>query len=245
MDKNQDLIKQLATLLGKFEVVDLSHTLQEGIPSFPTHSKFFHMPWPQPNDPATMFQILMHEHNGTHVDAPAHFIRGEIDPERHWMHTISPDNLLAPCKVLNFSASPPGNKLLYLASVKQWEETNNLKIEPGDVVIFNFGIHRFWGLGEAGWKYTEWWPGLARDTSEYLAQIGVKAVGTDTLGLDCQGSTEIPAHDTLLVRGILIMENLANLDNLPPACFFMAIPLKIFEGTASPIRALALVPKGE
>jgi kynurenine formamidase len=55
-------------------------------------------------------------------------------------------------------------------------------------------------------------------------------------------------HDTLLVRGILIvpiMENLTNLEHLPPACFFMAIPLKIYEGTASPIRALALVPKGE
>jgi kynurenine formamidase len=85
---------------------------------------------------------------------------------------------------------------------------------------------------------------LDRDTAQYLAEIGVGAVGTDTLGLDCLGSVEIPAHDILLVRGILIMENLTNLENLPPACFFMAIPLKIYEGTASPIRALALIPKG-
>lgn len=243
MDNSRDLITNMAQLLHNFDIVDLSHTLQEGIPSFPTHSKFFHMPWSQPNDPATMFQILMHEHNGTHVDAPAHFIRGKIDPERHWMHTIAPDSLLAPCKVLDFSASPP-EQVLYLDKVKEWEEKHH-KIETGDIVIFNFGVHKLWQIGDEGWKYCEWWPGLARDTSEYLAEIGVRAVGTDTLGLDCMGSTEIPAHDTLLVRGILIMENLTNLQNLPSRCFFMAIPLKIYEGTASPIRALALVPKGD
>lgn len=238
---NQDLITELALLLSKFDIVDLSHTLQEGIPTFPTHSKFFHMPWAQPNDPATMFQILMHEHNGTHVDAPAHFIRGKIDPERHWMHTIAPDRLLAPCHVLDFS-NPASEQLLHLEQVKQWE-ADHQTIQPGDVVIFNFGIHKRWKLGEAGWSYAEGWPGLARDTAEYLAEVGVKAVGTDTLGLDCYGSTEIPAHDTLLVRGILIMENLTNLEGLPPRCFFMAIPLKIYEGSASPIRALALIPK--
>jgi kynurenine formamidase len=243
MNNNLDPITELAHLLGKFDLVDLSHTLQEGIPSFPTHSKFFHMPWPQPNDPALMYQILMHEHNGTHVDAPAHFIRGDIDPEHHWMHTVAPDRLLAPCNILDFSASPP-EELLELERVKAWEGTHH-KIASGDIVIFNFGVHKRWALGEAGWQYAERWPGLARDTSEYLAKIGVKAVGTDTLGLDASGSTDIPAHDTLLVRGILIMENLTNLDNLPPRCFLLAIPLKIYEGTASPIRALALIPKGD
>jgi arylformamidase len=241
VDVTQNPIDQLDKLLSEFEVVDLSHLLREGIPSFPTHSKYFHMPWKQPNDPATMYQLLMHEHNGTHVDAPAHYIRGGLDPQRHWMHFVSPDALLGPCNLLDFSSSPP-EQLLYLEQVKRWEEANH-KIQPGDIVIFNFGIHNLWGLDEAGWKYHERWPGLARDTAEYLAEIGVRAVGTDTLGLDCSGSTEIPSHDTLLVRGILILENLTNLEGLPARFFFMAIPLNIYEGTASPIRALALVPK--
>ena len=71
----------------------------------------------------------------------------------------------------------------------------------------------------------------------------IAAGGTDTLGLDCSGSTEIPAHTTFLVNNILIMENLTNLDSLPLRFNFVAIPLKIKKGTASPIRALAFIEK--
>ena len=42
---------------------------------------------------------------------------------------------------------------------------------------------------------------------------------------------------------IMIIENLANLDILPIRFNFLAIPLKIKKGTASPLRALALVDK--
>ncbi len=49
---------------------------------------------------------------------------------------------------------------------------------------------------------------------------------------------------TLLPEGsVLIMENLANLHLLPPVSFFMALPLKIKNGTGSPIRAVALVER--
>ena len=68
-------IDLLSEVLARFEVRDLSHQLEEGIPFFPTHSRFYHMPANRDDDPAMMFQILMHEHNGTHVDAPAHDAR--------------------------------------------------------------------------------------------------------------------------------------------------------------------------
>ena len=57
-------------------VIDLSQTLEEHMPHFPTHSKFFHNLWSSYDGRALAHYLLvMHEHNGTHVDAPVHFLK--------------------------------------------------------------------------------------------------------------------------------------------------------------------------
>lgn len=40
-----------------------------------------------------------------------------------------------------------------------------------------------------------------------------------------------------------MIEELKNLDKLPTVCYFVATPLKIKNGSGSPIRPFALVPK--
>ena len=100
------LIDDLAAMLGRFTVRDLSHALREGIPFFPTHTRFYHLDANKSDDPAVMFQILMHEHNGTHVDAPAHYIREGPDPTRHFMHSVAPTALMGPACVLDLSDDP-------------------------------------------------------------------------------------------------------------------------------------------
>jgi arylformamidase len=57
------------------------------------------------------------------------------------------------------------------------------------------------------------------------------------------GGGELAAHYTLLPAGIAIMENLANLSRLPAESFVVALPLPIANGTGSPVRAIALVPR--
>ena len=83
--------------------------------------------------------------------------------------------------------------------------------------------------------------GLSVRAAELLRDRGVKAVGTDCVGLDSGdgGHGELPAHRTLLPAGILIMENLANLWRIPEVSFLLALPLPIAGGTGSPIRAVA------
>ena len=85
-------------------------------------------------------------------------------------------------------------------------------IGAGDIVIFNFGWHRKWASNDPSFSFLESWPGLDRGASEHLLDLGVAAVGTDCLGLDRLDSKDIPAHDTLLKKHVLIIENLANLD---------------------------------
>jgi kynurenine formamidase len=230
----------LADLLAGFEVRDLSHTLEEGIPFFPTHTRFYHLRADRSDDPAVMFQLLMHEHNGTHVDAPAHYIREGPDPARHFLHSVPAAALIGTARCIHVPGPPA--RLLSLGTVEDWERRYGA-IERDEIVILNFGWHRKWKLGAEGGEFIASWPGLGAEAAVYLRKRGVRAVGTDCLSIDCSGSTEIPAHDNFLRNGILIMENLADLDELPERFFFLAAPLKIKEGSGSPIRALALVPK--
>ena len=71
----------------------------------------------------------------------------------------------------------------------------------------------------------------------------MKAVGTGCLSVDPAGASGdgLAAHYTLLPNGVLILENLANLDLLPDRCFLIALPLPIAAGTGSPVRAFAIV----
>ena len=70
---------------------------------------------------------------------------------------------------------------------------------------------------------------------------GVRLAGTDCLSIDHFTSKDFPAHNTLLGADVLIGENFANLDKLPPWSFLTALPLPIENGTGSPVRAIAFV----
>ena len=225
--------------ISNFKIIDLSHILEEGIPNFPTHTKYYHLNANQIDDPAEMSQILMHEHNGTHVDAPAHYIKSGAK-KKHFIEYVNPTTLIGSAVHINLNKYK--KKLVTKSTILKWEK-NNCLIKKDDIVILNFGWHKKWKLGKMGNDYINSWPGLDLSSSKYLLRKKVCAVGTDTLGLDCCGSTNIPAHTTFLVNNILIMENLTNLDSLPIRFNFVAIPLKIKKGTASPLRALALVNK--
>jgi arylformamidase len=237
---NSEPIAALVSALARFEVRDLSHLLRNGIPHYPTHTPFVHIKAGREDDPAVMFRIEMHEHNGTHVDAPAHYIAGGPDPARDFLHTIDPMHLVGPAAVIH--ADDFLEDLLPLGHLLAWEDANG-PVAAGEAVIFNFGWHRKWQTGAAGASFVRRWPGLSRELAAALRERGVRAVGTDCLGLDCSGSVEIPAHDILLRDHILIMENLAHLDGLPARIFLLAAPLPIHDGSGSPIRALALIPR--
>lgn len=61
------------------------------------------------------------------------------------------------------------------------------------------------------------------DLSHTLEE-GISLVGCDTAAIDAFGAEENPAHYTLLGNEVYIVENMKNLDKLPPFCFFMAFP---------------------
>jgi kynurenine formamidase len=126
--------------------------------------------------------------------------------------------------------------------IEAWEKEHG-SIEVRDKVLIRYGWDRRWATGPEGWRFIEDWPGLSGEAAEYLVDKGVSLVGCDTLAIDAAVSRENPAHHALLGTEVYIVENLNNLDLLPPFCLFLALPLKIRGGSGSPVRAAALVPR--
>ena len=78
---------------------------------------------------------------------------------------------------------------------------------------------------------------------------GIRGFGTETVGTDSGQATHFsppyPAHYYLHGAGRYGLQCMCNLDLLPPTgAMLFAAPLKIKQGTGSPLRVLALVPNG-
>lgn len=234
----------LADSLGEYRAIDLSRLLVDGIPTYPTHPKYFQMKWCSMGDPAEMNQLVLGEHTGTHLDAPSHFVPALDDPARRHVHELPLERFYGRALKMTFGPFAPGNAVVTLADVRAWEKTH-LPVRSGDVVLVDFQWGGRWQPGPGGFAFLDRWPGLARDAAEYLVERGVKLVGTDCISLDPGdgGGGMLPAHYTLLPRGVLILENVANLALLPPVSVFMALPLHIYGGTGSPVRAVAFVKR--
>ncbi len=112
------------------------------------------------------------------------------------------------------------------------------EIKDGDKVLLHTGWEDHWGSDD----YINSHSGLGKDAAKFLVKKGVDLVGIDTPNLDHPDASDFPAHHTLLGSQVLIVENLCNLGSIGGKRFtFIALPLKIKEGTGSPIRAIALL----
>ncbi|HVE65842.1 MAG TPA: cyclase family protein [Thermoanaerobaculia bacterium] len=73
-----------------------------------------------------------------------------------------------------------------------------------------------------------------------LAERGAILVGTDALSIDPEDAEDLPAHRTLLSRGVALLEHLA-LDAVDPGDYqLVALPLRFDDLDASPVRAILI-----
>jgi kynurenine formamidase len=117
-------------------------------------------------------------------------------------------------------------------------------IEKGDAVLIRTGWIRYFVDPQEYVSHEHGCPGLIEEGAEWLVEKGAAYVGGDTLALEKTPTASLPVHVILLVRnGIHILEALY-LEELAKdevyEFLFMASPLKIRGGTASPVRPLAV-----
>jgi kynurenine formamidase len=192
------------------------------------------------------------EHSGTHFDAPHHWITGK-DYSDGYTDTIPAKNFVAPVNVIDCSKETAENAdfLLTAEGVKAWEAANG-DIKPGEWVVMrtdwdkrNTDENAFLNADENGPHS----PGPTPDCIQYILERGAIGWGTQCIGTDAgaAGGFEIPfpAHNLLHKNNRYGLASLVNLDKLPPkGAILIVAPLKIVQGTGSPVRALALVNKG-
>jgi len=195
--------------------------------------------------------MVLGEHSGTHFDAPHHWITGKDYPDG-FTDTLDVQRLVAPVNVIDCSAQSNADPdfLLDAAAVKAWEATHG-EINKGEWVVMRsdwdsrVGETEFLNTDDTGPHS----PGPTVDCIEYLLSKGIVGWGTQCIGTDAgqAGGMEppYPAHNLLHKNNCFGLASLANLSKLPAkGAILIATPLKIEHGTGSPIRALALVPKG-
>jgi kynurenine formamidase len=233
--------QSLSQFLDSMKLIDLSHTLEEQIPAVPTHSKFGHQLWHSYafGDVALTYNLTMNEHSGTHVDAYSHFIQ-EGEAHQH-IDEIPLEKFCGPCVKIDLSFLGPKGEATD-QHVRDWEKKHG-PIQPGDVVLIDFGWSKYWKKRPHDYDFVHNHPGVGASLAKYLVEKQVRLVGVDTISVDVCDTTEFPAHYTLLGNQIPIAENLKNLDQIESRGIFMAFPLPIKEGSGSPVRAVAWVPK--
>lgn len=237
-------VPALAAALRGLRVVDLSPTLERGIPNWPLHPPLVIEPVREAARDGYYCQLLViSEHTGPHVDAPPHIHPGMMD---RTIDTVPPEHLIAPACLYDFAALElqPG-ELLTLAHVLEYERRTGIAVGEEEIALVNFGwMRRHWRTDHRSAFFVRNAPGIAEDAVIHFRDRRVRAVGCDTVACDMPvvdgvgGDTT--GHTThWLPRGILIIEMLCNLEQLSPRSLFVATPLKIRNGSGSPIRPLA------
>jgi kynurenine formamidase len=194
--------------------------------------------------------LRLGEHTGTHFDAPVHWITGR-DLQENACDTIPAKRFVGPACVIDIERETEENPdfLVTPARIAQWESQNG-RIPVGSWVLLRTGWSRrqgaaaFLNVGADGPHS----PGFDASASRLLAQdrdvlgVGVETVGTDA-GQAATFDPPFPNHTIMHGAGKLGLASLCNLDRLPPTgAVVIAAPLKIVNGSGSPLRVLAIAP---
>ena len=253
------LLSDLACALAdqSVKIIDLTHTLDPDFPVIILPPEFnqcarFRMEEISAYDhrgPAWKWHnITLSEHTGTHFDAPAHWISGRDLPDNS-VDTIKPENFVGPVVVIDCSAGASNNEDFELTPelIFAWETIHGAI--PNDAWVL---MRTDWSK-KSGAAYLNMRddgphsPGPTPDAIQFLInERNIRGFGTETVGTDSgQGShytPPYPAHFYLHGAGKFGLQCLANLDQLPPkGAILLAAPLKIKDGTGSPLRVMALV----
>jgi len=188
------------------------------------------------------------EHTGTHFDAPVHWVTGKDLPDNR-CDTIPAERFVGPACVIDVSAatSEDPDFLLTPDRIRAWEAEHGV-IPAGSWVLLRTDWSKrkdpvaFQNVGADGPHS----PGFRKDATELLIARDVLGVGVETIGTDAGQAggfdPPFPNHTLMHGAGKFGLASLINLDQLPPTgALLIAAPLKIVNGSGSPLRVLALV----
>ena len=239
--------------LSKARVVDLSHPLNaqtlywptspstfklEQIAYGPTEGGFFY----------SAYSFCAPEHGGTHLDAPIHF-----SERGHTADRIPLRQLMGNAAVIDISAKAArdADYRLTREDVLGFERRHG-RIAPGTIVVLRTGWSSRWpdrkaylGDDTPGDASKLRFPSYGVDAARLLVdERRIGALGIDAASIDYGQSSDFMVHRIAAAANVPGLENLTNLDSLPPkGAVVIALPIKIEGGSGGPIRVAALISR--
>lgn len=226
-------------------LVDLSHTVREGLVTYPGLPAPTITPFLTRADsvakyaPGTQFAmdvLTMIGNTGTYLDSPFHRYDDGTDLSGLGLETL----VGLPAEVFRLS--------------EPVDPSRGGRRGIGAEVFFDRDLAGSAVLLQTGWDrrfgtpaYGEPAPFLTEAGAQHLVDAGVTLVGIDSLNIDdtdpvTSGGAR-PAHSLLLAAGIHVVEHLTNLGDVPPrGARFTAVPPKVEGFGTFPVRAFAEVP---
>lgn len=202
------------------KIHDISQTIRTGIPVWPGDSEFsIDKTWSlDMTCPVNVSKLTLSTHTGTHADAPVHYGNGGDD--------ISEVSLVPYLGEVHVVDAIDCGALI---------EPHHIEDELPDrvvrVLVRTFGKY-------PGDKWPDGFSAFHKDTIHMLAAKGCILVGIDTPSVDPESSKDLPSHNAIKKYGMAILEGLVLSDIVAGTYELIALPLKIAEGDASPVRAV-------
>ena len=213
------------------KIIDLTLTVSDKIPTFPSSPQPNFIPWENIKEDGYNLEVLfLSSHTGTHMDAPHHFLEKGAK-----IHEISLKKLVSEAALIQCRKN--GGQSITKTDIQKFEK-NHGKIENFSSVIFYTG----WQKNLQKKYYFTKNPGLSVSAAKYLTSKKISLVGIDSPSIDLGKDPKFSVHKIFAKKGVLIVENLANLDKIKSPTFHLVVlPLKLKNATGSPVRAIAFV----
>ena len=234
-------------------IVDLTHAFGKGTiywPTSPTRFSLQQLSYGKTEGGwfYSSYSICTPEHGGTHLDAPIHFAEGKRTTDQ-----VPLEQLIGSAVVIDITAKAAANRdyRLTVDDVAAFEKRYG-RIAAGTIVLLRTGWSRHWpdvkaylGDDTPGDASKLSFPIYGPDAARLLVEDRRAGVlGIDTASIDIGRSTDFSVHRIAAAENVVGLENLMNLDQLPPTgATVIALPMKIEGGSGGPLRAVAMIPR--
>lgn len=177
---------------------------------------------------ATMLHL--YSHCGTHMDAPCHFL-----PSGQTMDRLNLEAVCGAARIVNIAPAQPSQWI----TIERFESALTTPLEIGERIL----LRTDWYKRYPSEDYRNRLPRISLELAAWMADKQVRLLGVEPPSVaDVNNRTELTeVHQTLFRAGVVIVEGLAHLDQIPDdRCEFIALPLNIVEGDGCPVRAIAI-----
>ena len=212
-------------------IIDLSHPIGPATPVYPRYPRVTVtvLDSTSKSTPAKRHLNSSHVglgvHTGTHLDAPLHFYGDKRSIDRTPLQAG-----IGRCLLIRLGSIKPRGRIDITDLAPH---RDRLRKTPR--VLLDTGWASQWGARH----YFSRHPVLTGEAAEFLVECGIALVGVDMPSVD---RPPFAAHLELLGNDVLILENLTNLASINGSEFqLIAVPLKLEEREASPVRVLAIL----